>query len=294
MTGIWGSIYCEKQPKMGYIDPRSPGYEYRHKTTQTDVLGGSGIYGFFPPTPPIYIEVVRRSQIPPCDVVLRGICVWLVSGGRTSPTLPIRDPPASGYPDLRRTQRSAAYSTKAKTENDEGKTKMGFQNWATPPAFIEWCEREVLPTYGYDSFGLDACAEPHNCKAPRFLAPVGSDHCLGLGCIGFDGLKASWANYGAVWCNPGFSECAKWLDKAATEAERGTTSLVLTHACHGARWFRARLAKATTVWFINPRINFIPPEDVEPSSNNRDSYLWIFSGRCRPTQQFVYPNAWRN
>lgn len=171
---------------------------------------------------------------------------------------------------------------------------MGFQNWATPPAFIAWCEREVLPTYGYSEFGLDACATPENCKAPRFLAPVESDLCMGPGCIGINGLDASWANYGAVWCNPGFSACAQWLDKAAAEAERGTTSVVLTHACHGARWFRTRLAKANAVWLINPRINFLPPEDVEPSSNNRDSYLWVFSGRCRPVQQFVYPNAWRS
>lgn len=170
---------------------------------------------------------------------------------------------------------------------------MGYQNWATPPAFIEWCEREVLPTYGYDRFGLDACAEPHNAKAPRFLAPVGTYDYHAQGLTAFDGLSASWTNYGAVWCNPGFSACAQWLDKAASEAERGTTSVVLTHACHGARWFRTRLAKANAVYLINPRINFLPPEDVEPSSNPKDSLLWVFSGRCRPVQQFIYPNPWR-
>ena len=172
---------------------------------------------------------------------------------------------------------------------------MGFQTWATPPAFIQWCERDVLPVYGFSEFGLDACAEPHNSKAPRFLAPVDGELYMTLGCVGIDGLRASWANYGAVWCNPGFSECAKWLDKAAAEAERGVTSLVLTHACHGARWFRKRKEQASAIWLINPRINFLPPEGVTPTSNNRDSYLWVFSGKfCNPVQKFIYPNPWRN
>lgn len=172
--------------------------------------------------------------------------------------------------------------------------RMGFQNWATPPAFIAWCEREVLPVYGFSEFGLDACAEPHNCKARRFLAPSEDVLTHGPGCVGVNGLRASWANYGAVWCNPGFSECAKWLDKAAVEADEGVTSLVLTHACHGAKWFRKRKEQASGIWLINPRINFLPPEGVTPTSNNRDSYLWVFDAQNRSDEKFIYPNPWRN
>jgi hypothetical protein len=171
---------------------------------------------------------------------------------------------------------------------------MGFQNWATPHAFIQWVEREILPTYGFAEFGLDACAEAHNAKAPRFLAPPSNDQTLGPNCAGINGLNASWANYGAVWCNPGFSACCPWLDKAAAEADQGVTSLVLTHACHGARWFRSRLAAATAIYLINPRINFLPPEGVTPSSNNRDSYLWIFDAQNCSDEKFIYPNSWRN
>lgn len=171
---------------------------------------------------------------------------------------------------------------------------MGFQNWATPPAFIQWCAKEVLSGYGFAEFGLDACAQPQNAKAPRYIAPEGFVFVGVNGCVGTDGLRRSWANYGAVWCNPGFSECAKWLDKAAAESEEGVTSLVLTHACHGAKWFRKRKEQASAIWLINPRINFLPPEGVTPTSNNRDSYLWVFSSKfCNPVQKFIYPNPWR-
>lgn len=270
-------------------DPISDPFLIPHKHStdpDQDQLG-------FSPTPPIKRDSGSLIPDPTLQALSRDQCADGKWGSYLPHTSHHRVPLASEYPGLPSSTLIRAASANRETEN-EGKKTMGFQNWATPPAFIEWCEKEVLPTYGYDRFSLDACAEPHNTKALRFLAPVESDQCMGPGCVGVNGLNASWANYGAVWCNPGFSACAQWLDKAASEAEKGTTSLVLTHACHGARWFGARLAKANAVYLINPRINFLPPEGVEPSSNNRDCYLWVFSGRCRPTQKFVYPHPWRN
>ncbi len=167
---------------------------------------------------------------------------------------------------------------------------MGFQTWATPPTFIEWCQREVLPNYGYTDFGLDACAEPHNAKASHFLAPVGRDLESTPGCVGVDGLNASWGNYGAVWCNPGFSDCARWLAKAREELENGVTSLVLTHATHTSGWYHEHKWLADR-WLISPRINFLPPIGVTPSSNTRDSLLWVYS----PTAggDIIEPGSWR-
>jgi len=168
---------------------------------------------------------------------------------------------------------------------------MGFQNWATPPAFIEWCEREVLPTYGYDRFGLDACAEPHNAKAPRFLAPVGCYDYHAQGLTAFDGLNASWANYGAVWCNPGFSACREWLRKARHEREASdVTSLNLSHLTTTAKWYHENKRIADR-WIIPQRIHFLPPEGVVPSSNNRDSLLWVHSPLA--TGRIFEPDNWR-
>lgn len=249
----------------------------------------------FSPTPPIIRDSGSLIPDPTLQALSRDQCADGKWGSYLPHTSHHRVPLASEYPGLPSATLIRAASAYRETETEEGKTKMGFQTWATPPAFIAWCAKEVLPGCGFAEFGLDACAEPHNSKAPRFLAPVGCDLGSGLNCVGTDGLRASWANYGAVWCNPGFSECAKWLDKAAAEADKGVTSLVLTHACHGARWFRKRKEQASAIWLINPRINFLPPEGVTPTSNNRDSYLWVFSGKfCNPVQKFIYPNPWRN
>lgn len=168
---------------------------------------------------------------------------------------------------------------------------MGYQNWQTPPAFIQWCERRVLPHYGFDEFGLDACAEPHNAKASRFLAPESHDLGLTHGCVGIDGLSASWGDYGAVWCNPGFSECGKWLDKAAAESRAGVTSLVLTHLTCTAQWFHRAKSFAPDRWYPGQRIQFLPPEGVTPSSNPKDSLLWVFGPLA--TGQIFEPGDWR-
>jgi hypothetical protein len=151
---------------------------------------------------------------------------------------------------------------------------MGYQNWATPPEFITWVEREVLPVYGFTRFGLDACAEPGNAKAPYYFAA----QCVTPeACIGIDGLKQSWAGYGAVWCNPGFSACGKWLGKAGYELDAASvTAVVLTHATHVPDWYHDAKRHADR-WLVWPRVNFLPPPGVKPSSNNRDSMLWVFS-----------------
>lgn len=168
---------------------------------------------------------------------------------------------------------------------------MGFQTWATPPAFIQWCEREVLPVYGFTKFGLDVCAQAQNAKAPNYIAPPGFVFFGVNGCVSTDGLSSSWADYGAAWCNPGFSECAQWLTKAKVEREQGVTSVVLTHLTTTAKWYH-QAKKQADRWLVPQRINFLPPEGVKPSSNNRDSLLWVFSPRIDLPRIFE-PKQWR-
>jgi hypothetical protein len=153
---------------------------------------------------------------------------------------------------------------------------MGYQNWATPPEFIAWVEREVLPTYGFTRFGLDACAEPGNAKAPYYFAAQGETTDT---CIGIDGLKQSWAGYGAVWCNPGFSACGAWLGKANAEHDASDiTAVVMTHATHSTEWYQKHASNPwVDRWLVWPRVNFLPPPGVQGDSNPRDSMLWVFS-----------------
>jgi hypothetical protein len=151
---------------------------------------------------------------------------------------------------------------------------MGYQNWATPPEFIAWVEREVLPVYGFTRFGLDACAEPGNAKAPYYF----SAQCVTPeACIGIDGLKQSWAGYGAVWCNPGFSHLDRWMPKAANEFRASAvTSVVVTHGTHTPQWYQEAKPIADR-WLPWPRVNYIPPPGAKGISNPYDTTLWVFS-----------------
>lgn len=169
---------------------------------------------------------------------------------------------------------------------------MGYQNWSTPPEFMDWVNSYILASHGRPRIALDACATIDNAKAPQFIGPP---ECAGQpGYSLIDGLRSSWATHGTVWCNPGFSHCPVWLAKAHKECEAGVRALVLTHACHGSGWFREFLPGVRTVYLINPRINFLPPKGVKPSSNPKDNLLWYFDPGNRPNYpEFVYPPAWR-
>lgn len=69
----------------------------------------------------------------------------------------------------------------------------------TDPAFIASLEER------FGHFTLDVAAAPHNAKAPMFYTRED------------DGLEQPW--YGRVWCNPPYSDCGSWVEKAWHEWE---------------------------------------------------------------------------
>lgn len=67
----------------------------------------------------------------------------------------------------------------------------------TDPAFIATLEER------FGDFTLDVAAAPHNAKAPEFYTREQ------------DGLALPWS--GRVWCNPPYSDCGAWVQKAWAE-----------------------------------------------------------------------------
>jgi phage N-6-adenine-methyltransferase len=63
-------------------------------------------------------------------------------------------------------------------------------------------------------FTLDACAQAHNAKLPRYFTPEQ------------DGLIQSWAHE-RVWCNPPYSDIRPWVAKAHYEILHGDAELVV-------------------------------------------------------------------
>jgi phage N-6-adenine-methyltransferase len=66
----------------------------------------------------------------------------------------------------------------------------------TPPDLLAECARLA----GVESFDLDVAASAENAKAPRFYS------------VDDDGLRHIWP--GRVWCNPPYSNCEPWVEKA--------------------------------------------------------------------------------
>ena len=64
-------------------------------------------------------------------------------------------------------------------------------------------------------FTVDVCATERNSKVPHhFFTPIE------------DGLQQSWAGE-RVWCNPPYSDCRAWVEKAWDAMEEGGCDLVV-------------------------------------------------------------------
>lgn len=110
------------------------------------------------------------------------------------------------------------------------------QDWTTPQPFFDALNAEF-------HFTLDAAASPDNALCARYFTPED------------DGLKQSWAGH-TVWCNPPYNEVGKWAEKAAREAERGITSVLLTFARTDTKWFHAHVLGKAEIRYVKGRLRF--------------------------------------
>lgn len=188
------------------------------------------------------------------------------------------------------------------TDPTEAEIKRWKQCYSTPPEFMSWAEKKVLPMFGETTFTLDVCAEAWNTRCGEYIAPPWTVFAWASGCIATDGLTTDWKTTGAAWCNPGFENVWPWARQARRQAELGQFSVMLTHATHAADWAQWTIKHASACILVNPRINFIhdprlvswlESQGKKPTGNNRDSMLWVFApanlGQCR----FINPEPWK-
>lgn len=71
-----------------------------------------------------------------------------------------------------------------------------------------------LPLHEEFAFTLDAAASPDNTKCGRFFT------------VGDNGLEQSWVE-DRVWCNPPYSDCGAWVEKANAEMWKGCKLIVM-------------------------------------------------------------------
>lgn len=105
---------------------------------------------------------------------------------------------------------------------------------ATPQAFFDQLDAEF-------GFTLDAAASTLNHKC---------DLWFGEGGLAFDALEEDWGGEGSVvWLNPPYSECGAFVAKAAEEAQKGATVVMLVPARTDTKWWHRFIwSKETHTW----------------------------------------------
>ena len=121
-------------------------------------------------------------------------------------------------------------------------------DWATPPAFFAGLDKEF-------GFTLDVAASPHNAKCERYFT---SDD---------DGIQQDWAGE-VCWCNPPYGrEIGKWVRKAAQEARRGATTVMLIPSRTDTAWWHDYIEGKAEVRFVRGRIKFVGATENAPFPN---------------------------
>jgi phage N-6-adenine-methyltransferase len=123
----------------------------------------------------------------------------------------------------------------------EGKFESAKQDWETPWEFFEPINNEF-------GFTLDAAAAPENTKVKS--AFITEDQ---------DGLKTDWG-INIVWLNPPYGKgrqpISAWVKKAADEATKGATTVMLIPARTNTNWFHDICLKQGEVRFVRGRPKF--------------------------------------
>lgn len=109
--------------------------------------------------------------------------------------------------------------------------------WATPQDVFDQLDREF-------HFNLDPCATDENHKCDWYFTKENS------------GLDKNWGGY-TVFCNPPYSEIAKWTEKCYREGSKDhTTVVMLIPSRTDTRYFHDFILNRAEIRFWKGRIRF--------------------------------------
>lgn len=109
--------------------------------------------------------------------------------------------------------------------------------WETPQALFDTLNDEFR-------FNLDPCASQINHKCDTYYT------------LEDNGLERSWGGH-VVFCNPPYSQIAKWVEKAYNESMKPNTVVVLLIPSRtDTRWFHNFLYGKAEIRFIKGRLKF--------------------------------------
>lgn len=83
---------------------------------------------------------------------------------------------------------------------------------------------------------------------------------------GIDGLSVEWGT--STFCNPPYSQTAKWIEKAHNESLKGKTVVMLINAITDTIAFHKFIYGKAEIRFIKGRIRFINPTEPNKRAPN--------------------------
>lgn len=88
-----------------------------------------------------------------------------------------------------------------------------------------------------------------------------------------DGLKAEWGT--STFCNPPYSQTAKWIEKAHNESLKGKTVVMLINAITDTIAFHKFIYGKAEIRFIKGRIRFINPAEPDKRAPNVKASMFV-------------------
>lgn len=126
-------------------------------------------------------------------------------------------------------------------------------------------------------FDLDVAASEENALCTRYFDEE------------MDGLKQDWKG-SRVWCNPPYSDCKSWIDKAIYECQilkNCEEVVMLLPARTSVKWFKTLWDSSVLLRFVHGRLNFSGPNQLAKSANApfpsiiAHIHQWDFEGEPR-------------
>jgi phage N-6-adenine-methyltransferase len=118
----------------------------------------------------------------------------------------------------------------------------------------------------FGPFDLDAAANDINFLCKNYFTKENS------------GLSNEW-KFEKVWINPPYSNLKKWVEKAIREIDLGNCRqvvMLLPVDTSSIAWGRYVYDRASEIYFINKRLKFHGPNEVEGMSSPRSNAVVVF------------------
>ena len=137
------------------------------------------------------------------------------------------------------------------------------QCWRTPPDLWEQIVEIWNPT-----FDLAANAENRLCES-----------WCGPGSIYEDAFSSGYNRPDeTAYCNPGFSGMYPWVElcRDLVDCYAFREIILMGMVAPSTKWFQLAEKHASEIIMLSPRVQFLPPPGVKPSSNSHDNALFVF------------------